>query len=557
MTRQRILGLGALVALLAVAACKNSSGPLILPPPPPTGGPGEILPPDAGGGTGNTGALSGTLTDCVTPFYDAITPFRNPLELPLLAPDSAGLGDFPGLAAVAAAEFGEVGTVMLVLYDEGILIYDSIGRPLARPLTFDDNCVLTSAAFLWPPGAADPIGPLDMIDDHLGQRTPDFVPDSETFLVTYITGGIGVWEFERGYVGGGNWLTGGVDDYFFMCDLAIDEDGNLIGPRDFWTNGSNTTVSYCGSTAARLCAATNASLQLFNLPGGPGNVGLEYDAFGNLWHRGVTARITPNHVDEDGNIVADCEDQQPEEAVLVKWERGLSRHAMGMEIPCPYETDEIPGFGYVIGQCNVHVYRSGGHLDEDGPHLDAWGIETNFNLATTSDFDFTSDNRMVFADGESHSVGWTGPIGDHFAFHPLGNPTAYVPPAPPQVLFWRGDFGANTGPINTHFNTPWGVSVDRLTTPNEVYITDFRNARLTVFDDHGNFRRSIGPSISPQVNLSGPMDVFFDEFCRIFVLDRTLRPDFTVSSEIKILFRDNCPVPTPGSRRTARDRRRS
>ena len=80
-----------------------------------------------------------------------------------------------------------------------------------------------------------------------------------------------------------------------------------------------------------------------------------------------------------------------------------------------------------------------------------------------------------------------------------------------------------------------------------VYITDFGNARVTIFADNGDYVRTIGPSVSPQINFAGPMDVFFDDFCRIFVLDRVIRPDFTLSSDLKVMFRDNCPVPTPGS----------
>ncbi|MCH7493768.1 carboxypeptidase regulatory-like domain-containing protein [bacterium] len=541
------LRVGALAAVLLVAACKNSGGAIFSPPTPGTPPPGPTLPPDAGGGTGISDSLDGTLIDCVTPFYDGITPFRNPLELPQLVPDSSGLGDFPGLSAMALAKFGEVGNVLLVLYNDGILIYDSIGRPLARPLTFDVNCNLTSAAFLWPPAVTDDLVPLDIVRDLGRSRTPDFVPDSETFLVSSIRGGIGIWEFERGYVGAGEWTGAGFDDYFFDCDLSRDENEQLVGPRDWWINGSLSNASYCAD-ADRMCAATNATLQLFNLPGGPGNLGLEYDAFGNLWHRSVALENFPDH----GLATCDTLGGFP---ILVLWERGLTRISMGDEIVCPYEIDEIPGFGYQPGQCGMHVFTSPNVRGEGS--LESWGIDVNFNLGTVSDFDFTSDNRMVFADGEAHSIGWTYPIGDHFDFHPFGQVSGtYNPPAPPQVQFWRGDFGGNTGPINTHFNTPWGVSVDRLTTPNEVYITDFGNARLTVFNDQGIFLRSIGPSISPQVNLTGPMDVYFDDFCRVFVLDRTLRPDFSVSGEVKILFRENCPVPSPGSAKiTVRDGR--
>lgn len=547
---------GVLLAVLATAACKNSGGPPFVPPLPPTDPPGSTLPPDAGGGTGNTGDLAGTLIDCVTPFFDAITPFRNPLELFQFDPDSSGEGDFPGLAAMATAQFGEVGTVLLVMYNDGVFVYDSIGRPLARPLTFDANCNLIQAAFLWPPGVADDSAPLDIIDKITGNS-------SETYLVSYMSGAIGVWEFERGYVGGARYGEGPPDDYFFHCDVQ-DADGTPTGPRDFWINGDDAT--YCSSTAERMCGATNASLQLNNLPGGPANLGLEYDAYGNLWHRsfglGIWADLESDQIgcEAPGDENADSGGRATVLPLLVMWERGLERDQMDPNMPCPFEVEIGPfpggeggpdpdGFGYFPGQCNVHVFHSINNAPSGG-----WGIATNFSHSAVSDFDFTSDNRMVFADGEAHRVGWTGPFADHFDIHPFGNvTTVYTPPAPPQVAFWTGDFGANTGPINTHFNTPWGVAVDRGNRDCDngnrdcVYITDFGNARITIFDDAGNYERTIGPSVSPQLNFMGPIDVFFDDFCRIFVLDRVIRPDLSLSSDLKVMFRDNCPVPTPGS----------
>lgn len=544
--------------LLLAAACKNSSGGTGFPAIPPTPPPGSTLPPDAGGpGGGTSGA--GTVIDCVTPFYDALTPFRNPLELQVIDPSSSGTGDYPGLAALATAQFPEVGQVLLALWNNGIVMFDSIGRPLARPLTFDGDCGVTAVQFLWPPGFGDNIAPLDMIEHRSSFST-------NSYLVAYNSGAIGIWGFERGYIGGSRAGEGPPDDYFFECDLADDGSGNPVGARDFWISGDNE--AYCSSTAERLCGATNASLQLFNMGGGPRNLGLEYDAFGNLWHRSLGTGQWP-----DGEDDFQCEQPGDSNAgnggrnttlpLLVVWERALQRaqaSPQALNDACPYETtaDGFPGGEGGIagnpGQCNVHVFHSPIGPVNQGGGSGAWGIATNFPLSAVSDFDFTSDNRMVFTNGEQHYVGWTNQIPDHFNNHPFGQPTGpYIPPLPVQQVFQTGSFGSNSGPINTHFNTPWGVAVDRGHfdcaggTKDCVYITDFGNARITVFDDDGNFERTFGPAVSPQVSLFGPMDVYFDEFCRIFVLDRHLRADFSTSSDMKIMFRENCPVPTPGS----------
>ena len=537
--------LGILGLAFLVVGCQNSS---FLPSVPPSSGggpPGAPIGEDTGGGgSGSSSQAAGTLTDCVTPFYNGMTPFRNPLTTSLLDPDSSGAGDFPGLTSMATAEFPEVGRVLMVLYQDGILIYDSLGRPLAKPLSFDGDCNVTGANFLWTPSTASDPPALDFIQDLNGVRGP------LDFIVAYNDGAMGYWNFERGYVGDGD--DGAVGDYFFTCAIteSATAPGTAEGPRDFWINGGGDQI-YCGGPSEWLCEATSSSFT--PRPGGAGNIGLEWDAYGNLWQRSAATPTWPDAVDDFA-----CEtpgDENPDsrgtaiQPMFVVWERGLPRsrtsQAFGGDA-CPMEAPASQLPNQNVGQCNVHIFTSAN--TPSGP----WGIATNINMGAVTDFDFTSDNRMVYTQGFQDYVGFTSPIPDHFDAHPFGNPVgAYDPPSPLEVQFVRGDFGTNAGADNIHFISPWGVSVDKVVTDmgvtNEVYVADFGNARIRVFDDQGNYLRDIHQSDIPSVAFQGPMDIAFDDFCRIFILDQRLASDGTETADILVLLRQNCPTPTAGS----------
>tara|TARA_B100000530_G_scaffold13216_1_gene9704 strand:+ start:1588 stop:3711 length:2124 start_codon:yes stop_codon:yes gene_type:complete len=514
---------------LFFSACQNSSPVGIVPDPAGGGFPGDTLPSDGGNSSSGTGVAYGDLNDCVNPFYGSLTPFRNPLTNPSISADSSGLGDYPGLTGLANAYFPEIGDVILVSTTDGVLVFDSIGRPIARPLNFDDDCFFQGGNFIWPPENDGTF--LDLVGD------PHGVLNGAGYFAASVWGGLGGYRLtSRSAIPGGDQN----DEYSFNCELE-EGDSGIVGPRDFWLMG-NELVEFSGTT---LYDSQGTPFQINGLSGGPGQLGVEWDAYGNLWQRTVGQPIWPNFAE------ATCEDSTDDNpdtrgsdpaALLIGWTRGEGLEGQGPgytpndNTTCPYESNAGDGFGTNPGDCRMHVFTGPGSAPA------AWSIPTNFGVGRMVDFDFTSDNRMVYVGnvGLGPGVCITQPVPDLLDAH---NSTPYVPPSPPEQQYCIGGFGSNTGGDNVHFLQPWGISIDKQVFPNEIYVSDFGNGRVTVLDTNLNFLRTINQAHSPQASIEGPMDVSFDFFCRIFVLDKRVGGD----PELLVLFRENCPVPGNGS----------
>jgi len=515
--------------LFLFSACQNSSPVNLLPDPPGGGFPGGSLPGDAGSGTAGTGVSYGELNDCVNPFYGSLTPFRNPLTNPFISADSSGLGDFPGLTGMTNAYLPEIGDVILVSTADGVLVFDSIGRPIARPLTFDDDCFYQSGNFLWPPENDGTY--LDIANDPYGSL------GGSGYFAASVYGGLGTYRLTSRQAIGGD----PADDYWLQCDIE-EGDAGPIGPADFWDIG-NELVEFSGDT---LYDGQGSPFQVNSLPGGPGQLGVEWDAYGNLWQRTVGLPVWPNFQEiECQSPIDDNPDTRGENpvALLIGWTRGegvenQTGYNPGGLSTCPYESNAGDGFESNPGDCRMHVF-----IDPVNPMAPAaWGIPTNFNIGGVIDFDFTSDNRMVFTAQLQPGKGVciSQQIPDLLDAH---QSSPYFPPQAPQIQKCVGGWGSNTAGENTHFLNPWGISIDKHDNLDEIYVSDYGNARVVVLDSDLNFLRSINETHSPLANIQGPMDVDFDFFCRIFVLDQRVGGD----PELLVLFRDNCPVPGNGS----------
>ena len=511
------------------SSCQNSSPVDLIADPPGGGFPGDTLPGDAGGSSIGSGVAYGELNDCVNPFYGSLTPFRNPLTNPFISADSSGLGDFPGLTGITNAYFPEIGDVILASTTEGVLVFDSIGRAIARPLNFDNDCFFQSGNFIWPPENDGTY--LDLAND------PHGILNGAGYFAASVYGGIGGYRLtSRSAIPGGD----AADEYEFDCELE-EGDSGIIGPRDFWLMG-NERVEFSGDT---LYDNQGTPFQVNGLSGGPGQLGVEWDAYGNLWQRTVGQAIWPNFAE------AECQDPTDDNPdtrgsdpvpLLIGWARGEGLEGQGAGYSpgdaqtCPYEANAGEGFSTNPGDCRMHVFMNPGGSPA------SWGLPTNFNIGAMVDFDFTSDNRMVYTGnvGLGKGICITQPIPDILDPHQT---SPYFPPQAPQQQFCVGGFGSNTAGDNVHFLQPWGISIDKQVFPNEIYVSDFGNGRVTVLDTNLNFLRTINEAHSPQANIQGPMDVSFDFFCRIFVLDKRVGGD----PELLVLFRENCPVPGNGS----------
>ena len=511
------------------SSCQNSSPVDLIADPPGGGFPGDTLPGDAGGSSIGSGVAYGELNDCVNPFYGSLTPFRNPLTNPFISADSSGLGDFPGLTGITNAYFPEIGDVILASTTEGVLVFDSIGRAIARPLNFDNDCFFQSGNFIWPPENDGTY--LDLAND------PHGILNGAGYFAASVYGGIGGYRLtSRSAIPGGD----AADEYEFDCELE-EGDSGIIGPRDFWLMG-NERVEFSGDT---LYDNQGTPFQVNGLSGGPGQLGVEWDAYGNLWQRTVGQAIWPNFAE------AECQDPTDDNPdtrgsdpvpLLIGWARGEGLEGQGVGYSpgdaqtCPYEANAGEGFSTNPGDCRMHVFMNPGGSPA------SWGLPTNFNIGAMVDFDFTSDNRMVYTGnvGLGKGICITQPIPDILDPHQT---SPYFPPQAPQQQFCVGGFGSNTAGDNVHFLQPWGISIDKQVFPNEIYVSDFGNGRVTVLDTNLNFLRTINEAHSPQANIQGPMDVSFDFFCRIFVLDKRVGGD----PELLVLFRENCPVPGNGS----------
>jgi DNA-binding beta-propeller fold protein YncE len=74
--------------------------------------------------------------------------------------------------------------------------------------------------------------------------------------------------------------------------------------------------------------------------------------------------------------------------------------------------------------------------------------------------------------------------------------------------------GAGNGP--GEFNSPTGVAVDE---SGNVYVADFGNDRIQIFDDDGEFAAAFNADVAGDGQLDGPADVAVDELGNIFVAD--------------------------------------
>jgi DNA-binding beta-propeller fold protein YncE len=93
------------------------------------------------------------------------------------------------------------------------------------------------------------------------------------------------------------------------------------------------------------------------------------------------------------------------------------------------------------------------------------------------------------------------------------------------VTQW-GAFGSGPGQLNM----PWGVAVDAA---DNVYVADWRNDRLQVFDAAGRFLATLGASGSADGQFRRPAGISIDSAGHIIVADwgnervQILRPDGT------------------------------
>ncbi|MHA2621398.1 MAG: carboxypeptidase regulatory-like domain-containing protein [bacterium JZ-2024 1] len=231
--------------------------------------------------------------------------------------------------------------------------------------------------------------------------------------------------------------------------------------------------------------------------GGPGPVGIVWDIYGNLWMRGT---YQANNPAQNCSPVQPCESGCP----------GLFNYVRGINGPRANES----GFAFPV----FHItHDSASTLTGNFPG-GVWGA-----LSTMLDFDFDSQNRMVFTVALDDWIGFTDPVPDWF-FYTQAN----APPPAINVTRVRGFIGGNAGADNPHVRFPWGVLIDRST--DTVYVADTGNDRIIEFDNQANFRRTIrGGEESLVRNLSvpvfaGPIDMELDPYGRLFIIDRGTDP---------------------------------
>ncbi|MGH8104391.1 MAG: carboxypeptidase regulatory-like domain-containing protein [bacterium] len=257
--------------------------------------------------------------------------------------------------------------------------------------------------------------------------------------------------------------------------------------------------------------------------GGNGPLGFEWDIYGNLWVRSSKTTHNP---------FADCQEAGP-----------CTPTAGG----CAAITFYIRG----AAGPNCTVNFSCGVVNTRHP----WGVmgttfdtsRVDYAMTCSPDFDFSSTNQMVLSDFCNNNVVWTQPIPDMLQFA-----QQQVPPPPIEMLFQRGNIGANTGPVNDHMHFPWGIMIDRRR-DDHVFIADTLNNRMLEYDIQGNYIKAY---ISGDESLSrgstnrqfvGPVSMRMDSFDRMFVVDRGTDPATGAAVEdLYFLFRKD-PVPSlPG-----------
>lgn len=332
-----------------------------------------------------------------------------------------------------------------------------------------------------------------------GASVGDFPPFTEGYTILHSNGTTTVWTMDNRVL---------IRNPFNFTQCANP-------PNDFWN------AEALGSGVDALI--TQIGGPVFDpASGGAGPLGFEWDIFGNLWVRSTQSTHNPFDCSPAGPCPVDGNAQCPTLTVYIRGSPGPN---------CTRN-----------GGCGViNELRPWGPL---GSILDE--SKVNFALTCSPDFDFSATNIMVLSDFCNNVAVWTAPIPDWLQF-------AVQQTAPPviEMMFQRGNIGANTGPVNDHMHFPWGIMIDRKA-DNHVFVADTLNNRILEYDINGNYIRAY---ISGDQSLSrgstnrqfvGPVSMRMDSFNRMFVVDRGTDAGGNAVEDLYLLFRKN-PVSTlPG-----------
>jgi DNA-binding beta-propeller fold protein YncE len=81
---------------------------------------------------------------------------------------------------------------------------------------------------------------------------------------------------------------------------------------------------------------------------------------------------------------------------------------------------------------------------------------------------------------------------------------------------FRFQFGSK-GVMDGQFSAPDGITTSPKT--DHIYVSDYSNNRIQVFDEKGNFVRTFGTFGDGDGQLNGPRGIFVDEKENVFVAD--------------------------------------